>query len=299
MKSIIYKTIYNSTINSILRPFSKLVYGLFGKKLFSISGKVKVITKDAHFFLNTNQTSSVTQDIYYNGGNKYEFTPLFSDLIKKCNVFLDIGANIGYFSILGAKINPACKIYAFEPSIGSLHYLKQNIQLNSIKSVEIIDKAVSNFDETLTFYEVKNTKYPWIKHNLNGSNSLEGKYIKKETNSYPVQTISISSLVKESNLNEISLIKLDTECTEHLIIESSLNEIKQFQPILISEVYPVIESAIERLINSLEGYEMYQIKNHSQLFKISSFSQINKDDLDRNFVFLPSSKLHLIKDFIL
>jgi FkbM family methyltransferase len=298
MKTIIYKFIYNPTVNKLIRPISKLFYSITGKKLFSISGKINAKTRGVNFILSTNQTSSVTQDIFYNGANNYEFTPLFSELIKKCSVFLDIGANIGYFSVLGAKINPSCKIIAFEPSVGSLHYLKENLKLNDIKNVEIIDKAVSNFNETLTFYEVKNTKYPWIKHNLNGSNSLEGKYIQKETNAYPVQTISISTLITEKNIQEVSLIKLDTECTEHLIIESALLEINQFQPIIISEVYPVIEDKIETLIFSLNEYAIYQIKNHKELHKINHFKDINKNDLDRNFVFVPENKLNLLKDFI-
>lgn len=301
MKKLVYCLIYNAHINSFLRPISKVFYKLTGKKLISVSGIIKLnFDNNTSFKLQTNQTSFVTQELFYNGAKAYEFTPLFAVLIKNTDVFLDIGANIGYFSILANKLNPNCKVVAFEPSLGSLHFLRENIELNGSKSIVVVDKAVSNLNGTLTFNEVTNLKYPWVKFNLNGSNSLAGEYIKSTFNFYDVQVTKIENVVEDLKLSSIDLIKLDTECTEHLILDCSVEVIQEKKPIIICEVYPVIEAEVENIILSkLTDYSIFQYKAETQkLIKIDTFQEILKSDLDRNFVFCPSSKLNLVQDFV-
>src|SRR5688500_12606743 len=62
-----------------------------------------------------------------NGFYKYQETKLIKKLAKKHTV-LDIGANIGYFTLLMAK--QAKQVYAFEPEPRNFHILQKNIKLN-------------------------------------------------------------------------------------------------------------------------------------------------------------------------
>lgn len=300
MKSTIHKFIYNPQINRVLRFLALIYYKAFKKKLISISGTINLDFEGQTFKLATNQTNFVTQELFYDKAENYEFTKLFSSLIKKSNVFFDIGSNIGYFSILGSQLNPSCAIFACEPSVGSLHYLELNKNLNKSNNLTIVNKAIANSDENLTFHEIVNEKYPWLKHNLNGSNSLENKYINKKFNSYEVEVTTIDKVVSENQLISIDLIKIDTECTEHLILASSIETINKFKPIIICEVYPVIENEIEKIIFSdLINYEIFQfVYSENKLKRINSILNIAEDD-DRNFIFCPNSKVGLIKEFIL
>ena len=216
---ILYKIIYHPTINYILRNFLKLSGKLLLKPIvISVSGKLKVTYEKHLFFLHTNQTCYVTKEIFYNGAENYEFTTLFEHLIKQSNVFFDVGANIGYFTVLGEKINPLVKIFSFEPSIGPLYYLNKNVKENFLNNTTIIDKAVSDIDGKLEFYDVINEKYPWLKHNLNGSNSLQNKFGLIKSSSYLVDVTTLQSVITNNDIKQIDLIKLDTECTEHLIL---------------------------------------------------------------------------------
>jgi len=300
MKNSIYKFLYDKNINSILRPFVKMIYVLTGKKIFSVSGKIKLKYKDQHFLLEANQTSFVAQDLYFKGAGSYEFTPLFADLIQNSSVFFDIGANIGYFSILADKLNPKCQTVAFEPSVGSLVYLRKNIEINNCSSVVIVDKAVSDIEGTLSFNEVTNSKYPWVKHNLNGSNSLAGEHIQTTFITYDVQVTTIENVIDKLKLPGIDLIKLDTECTEHLILDCSVDVIQKHLPIIISEVYPLVEKEIEEIIlHKLSDYSIYQyIAETTKLVKIPSFKQISDIDPDRNFIFCPLGKEDRIQKYL-
>jgi hypothetical protein len=56
------------------------------------------------------------------------------ELIKESHNFLDIGSNMGFYSLSAAIINPEIKIYAFEPNPKISNVLETNIAANSIQS---------------------------------------------------------------------------------------------------------------------------------------------------------------------
>ncbi|MEY5046668.1 MAG: hypothetical protein RLZZ175_27 [Bacteroidota bacterium] len=282
---IIYRIIYNSFVNKILRN----VFKLFGNKIpISISGTLELNYKKYEFKLLTNPSCFVTQALFEHGTAAYEFTPLFEKLIKQSDTFFDVGANIGYFSILGSKINPNVKIYSFEPARGPLHYLKSNVALNECKNVTIIDKAIADQTGQLEFFEVVNPKYTWLKHQLNGSNSLQNQHGLVKAESYKVNVITLNDVIKQNNVSKVDLIKLDTECTEHYILNSSLDVVQEYRPIIISEIYDVIEADIQLFLDKLNDYELY----HYDLGNIKLINKLEevRESNERNFIICPKEK---------
>jgi FkbM family methyltransferase len=297
MMSLIYKIVYHPLINFLLRNLVKPLVKLFAAKMpFSISGTLRINYQNTTFILKTNQTCAVTQNLFFYGADSYEFTPLFAHCIRQCKVFFDIGANIGYFTVLGKKLNPDISVYAFEPSHGPHCYLKMNVHKNNLENVQVIEKAVSNITGSTTFFDVINPKYPWVKYQLNGSSSLQNQFGAIKKARYPVDTITLQEFVNTHKPEYIDLIKLDTECTEHHILETGIPIIQKFKPVIISEVYDVIEKDIERIIHSLQGYELFHYKN-KELHSFQSFSEI-QDNLNRNFVFCHRDQLKIIQPFI-
>jgi len=295
--NFIYKIIYHSLLNFLLRNLAKPFSKLFGTGMpLAVSGTLRVNYQNTSFFLRTNQTCAVTQELFFNGPDSYEFTPLFAHIIRQCKVFLDIGANIGYFTLLGKKLNPDLSVYAFEPSHGSHHYLKMNVLRSKLENVQVIDKALSNQSGSTVFFDFINPKYPWVKHHLNGSNSLQNQFGPIKKGSYLVNTLTLEDFTKTINPEQIDLIKLDTECTEHHILESGISIIQKYKPVIISEVYDVIEKDVESVIHSLKGYELFHYKNN-KLYPFQSFSEIS-DNLNRNFVFCHKERLNIIRPFI-
>lgn len=298
MKKILYLTIYNPRINYILRNLALPFVRLLNKKSpFSISGKLNLKYNHVPFHLYTNQTCSVTQDIFRYGCQNYEFTPLFVHLVKQSEVFFDIGANIGYFTVLGEKMNPGLKTFSFEPSKGPWHFLMLNSKSNHLKNTVLINKALSNTKGGVQFFEVFNPKYPWLEHHLNGSGSLQNNYGAEKQKSYPVEATTIEAVVQAHDIRQIDLMKLDTECTEHLILESGLEIIQNLRPLIICEVYPMIQNEMQAILQSLPNYCIFHYK-WKKLRNIQFLEDV-ADDEDRNFVFCPNEKLFKIEGFIM
>lgn len=298
--TFVYKIIYNPVINLILRNVLKPISKLTNTELpLSVSGKLNLKFKDKAFHLYTNQTCYVTQLLFMDGSERYEFSPLFEHLIKQSSVFFDVGANIGYFTVLAEKLNDKVKIFSFEPSVGPKHYLNRNVKSNNLKNVKVIEKAVAEINGKLEFFDVINEKYPWVEYQLSGANSLQNQFGEEKQQHYQVATTTLSAVMVENNLEHLDLIKLDTECTEHHILKSSIETINTYQPIIICEVYDVIEDAVQEIINQLPGYAVYNYQNH-KLKRINNFKEVvsSNSEFDRNFVFCPNSKINQIAAFV-
>ena len=122
----------------------------------------------------------------------------------KDGVVVDIGANIGAFSIQAASVG-ATKVFAIEPEPNNLVSLKNNIKLNSLDSViEIVEFGISNFVGTAMI-------------NDNGGDST----IYGEDGKTPIEITTLDNIFKKYKINNVNVLKIDVEGPEPEIILSS------------------------------------------------------------------------------
>ncbi len=138
MLQFLYKVIYQPQINFILRNINRLLLPVLPKNIkIPPSGITRIkLGNQKKVYLKTNQTSYLTQLVFWNGHQNFEYTEIFLQLINKVSSFYDIGANIGYYSLLAAAKNPNIKVYGFEPALGPLYFLKENVKRNTFKNIE-------------------------------------------------------------------------------------------------------------------------------------------------------------------
>lgn len=296
--NIIYKLIYHPKINFIIRHVNYICKDLFFNKIkIPPSGIINLKTDSGKIKIATNQTSYLTQLLFWNGYKKFEYSEIFENLSKSINTFLDIGSNIGYYSLLAAKSNPKVKAYAFEPALGPKHFLEKNIHLNDFKNnIKVIDLALSNTVGEIDFYEVKSKKYKYLKYDLAGEGNAGTKTTSRNFIKNTVEATTLENFVSENNIKNIDLIKIDTEGTEIDILNSGKEVIKQFKPIVICEtLYNTIENELDNFFKELD----YSFFNHTPkgLEKVSTIKR-DFDNGIRNCFFVPKSRMHLISEFV-
>ncbi|WP_222597438.1 FkbM family methyltransferase [Hyunsoonleella aquatilis] len=235
--------------------------------------------------------------LFWEGYKSFEYSEIFEKLSKKINTFLDIGANIGYYSLIAAKANPNIKAYAFEPALGPKFYLRKNIALNNFEqNIKALDVALSNTSGKIDFYEVENVKYKYLKHNLAGEGNAGTKTTSRNFVKNTVNAITLEKFVAKEGIKKIDLIKIDTEGTEIDILQSGKEALLEFEPIVICEtLFNTIENELDSFFKDLK----YSFFNHTEkgLKRVSSI-QRSEDDGIRNCFFVPESKLHIISEFI-
>jgi len=295
----IYKIIYNSKINYVLRNINKLLYPILPNKIkIPPSGVLRIKNSNGTILkIKTNQTNYLTHLIFWEGGYKqFEYTDIFLKLIKKVNTFYDIGANIGYYSLIASMENENINIVGFEPASGPLHYFKENVRINNFKNIRVESIALSHKNGEIEFYEIKNKKYKYLEHNLAGESNAGSKTTGRNFVLNKVMSSTLDNYVNETNEKNIELIKMDTEGTENLILEKSGHVLKEMMPIVICEtLFNTIEPELEKIMSSF-GYEFY---NHTRdgLQKQKTISRV-KDNGVSNCFFVHPSKYYLIEEFV-
>lgn len=296
--NLIYGIIYHPIINKLIRNINYVLAPILPSKIkIYPSGKIKIhFNEVGNIYFKTNQTSFLTRELFWKGPEKFEFTSIFIELIKKVDVFFDVGTNIGYYSILGGKFNPNLKVIAFEPSEGAMKYASENVRINHLESIIKVEPiALSNKTEILDFYNVTNPKFPKI-YNLSGEHNLTASKDKLTYVKGKADGIMLDQYFNEHTLKKVDLIKIDTEGSEYLILKGAEDVIKKHRPIIICEtLFNTIEKELEDIIIPHE-YEFY---NHVQngLVKVDSI-QRETDNGVRNCFFVPKEKTSLIQEFI-
>ena len=299
MIQLFYRIIYNSKINIILRNVNKFFLSVIpGKIKIPPSGVLKIRNSDGEVLkIKTNQTNYLTHLIFWEGGYRsFEYTGIFLKLIKKVNTFYDIGANIGYYSLLAAMENKKVKVVGFEPATGPLFYFNENVRINSFRNIVVEPVALSHKDGEIEFYEIKNKKYRYLEYNLGGESNTGSKTTGRNFVLNKVKTTTLDNYVKINSEMQIDLIKMDTEGTENLILEYSHLVLSEMKPVIICEtLFNTIEPELEKIMRSY-GYGFY---NHipSGLQKVDTIIRTEDAGISNCF-FVHPDKYYLIEEFI-
>jgi FkbM family methyltransferase len=175
----------------------------------------------------------------------------------KTGIVLDIGANLGTYTIPLAARNPHLEIISFEPQQAIYYQLCGNIALNSLENVTAYNIAVGDKEETIELAMPDYTKEDNI-----GGFSLD-PFVKSKTPTTvgkvrPVDVITIDSM----NLDFVQMIKIDVEGLEINVLKGAHETIvRSGYPPIIFEAwtqYDWWEDKKQELFDYIEnmGYEL-------------------------------------------
>jgi FkbM family methyltransferase len=140
---------------------------------------------------------------------------LMAKEVRPGSVFYDIGANVGFHTLLAAKLVGSGKVFAFEPSPRNLEYLRRHVALNGLDNVSVFDSAVSDRDQMLHFM-VEATGFA-------GSLSGSGGGIN-------VKSVTLDALVNGGKIPPPAYIKMDIEGAEFLALQGAEQLLRTYHP---------------------------------------------------------------------
>jgi len=240
----------------------------FGRHFISsIANRLGAVPKDGIYRVKSNlamyleMKDYIDRSIYF---DSFEFNirNIILNNISVGGTFIDIGANIGYFSLLASKLVGAKgRIIAFEPNPLTINRLKKNMELNYSGNIELIEVALSNKEGEVQLFRPKDETHGLTSMRNHGWQNTE---------CYNVQTKLLDDILPPK-ISSIDLIKIDVEGAELLVFEGAKNTIIKFKPKIILELnekaaknfgYDILE--VVRLILSYNpNYRLKFIEEHS------------------------------------
>lgn len=144
--------------------------------------------------------------------------PQMLPYIKPDSIVLDIGANIGCYAYAFSKI--AKEVICFEPNKEAFDCLRYNI--GKIPGVHCYDYAISDIED---HYEV-----------IVPNDNIGMAYIELTNNPYNEGTTTIDNFIENSNIEDLSFIKIDVEGFELRVLNGAEKTINKFNPVMVIEI---------------------------------------------------------------
>jgi FkbM family methyltransferase len=151
--------------------------------------------------------------LFVDGVYEPECINLMLSHLEQDSLFLDIGANIGAFSIPAAKHLKKSngKVIAVEASPTIFPYFKKNVEINNLENIELFSLAVTNSNHnSVDFYEAPTEKF--------GTGSISPQF---QSTPIRVKTITIDSILNDQELAKVSFMKIDVEGYEAEVFEGA------------------------------------------------------------------------------
>jgi len=165
--------------------------------------------------------------------------------VKPGMVVLDIGANIGYFSLrLSSLVGVNGRVIAFEPNPVVLDELKFNLALNGTKNVDVVASALAESDGEAEFC------FPEIGMEAHGS--LRPNDTFKVQKRSVVKVARLDSILEAKGIRKVDFVKIDVEGAERLVIRGGERLLAQLPaPVFIFEAAEILCQAF--------GYRLYEL----------------------------------------
>lgn len=208
---------------------------------------------------------------------------------------LDIGANVGLFTLSFYQKNHNYTYHLFEPVPSTFKALEKTIALNniSIDSVKLYNIGMSNIAGSFDFYIPASNEAASLVANTDEfyrkRSDIWGTYTgNDEIDVVKCKVCKLDDFVEENKIDNIKFIKIDVEGNEKAVLEGAKNTICKYMPIIYAELlrkhakrFNYHPNDVIEFMRQLK-YKCYTIKNEN-LVKVD---EINDETEETNFIFI-------------
>jgi FkbM family methyltransferase len=191
--------------------------------------KAVVVRTNAGFLVEVDGRDMVTRDVLLTGEWEPETGQAIRDNLNPGDVFIDVGAHVGYFSLLAnGLVGGAGKVVSIEANPTTAARLRKNIELNGFKHSVVYEGACVDHEKPVTFFTGN-----W--NNTGGSSVVQGNAGKGSTK-VTVRGVTLDKIVSELGLKKVDLIKIDAEGAEPQVLLGASGVLESYGPALILEL---------------------------------------------------------------
>lgn len=215
----------------------------------------------------------------YFGCHEFEIRRLINKYLKPGDIFIDVGANIGYFSAIGAGlVGKTGQVHCFEPIPTYFSYINKMIELNPEYTIKANNIALGE--------KTGQCRISCHRRNAGGNSIIPGFIFEEDiSETIDVEINRLDNYIEKEQLKEIALIKIDTEGYELPVLlglSRFFDEHKNHLPSIIAEITPKAFELMDKKINDLYdfmssyGYKSYAIcgKHYIDIRKIKSQTDV-------------------------
>jgi FkbM family methyltransferase len=238
------------------------------RKLYNAIGRYN---KQTEILVNDNKIKFWTPTFYLddyikNFSGEKQFLNEILMRMNKQNIFWDVGANIGFYSIIASKeMNYINKIFAFEPEPKTFNILRKNIELNKVNNINALPVALGDISG-------EKLLYPSDSPNFGAHSFVQRTDFKTKKKGVRIKINTADKIIDELKIETPEVIKIDVEGAEILVLRGMKNIFKSEK---LKTIFCEIHTNLLPLFNSSEE-EVFQIFAKENFHLDFSFNRPNQ-----------------------
>jgi FkbM family methyltransferase len=223
----------------------------------------KVLGFAMYLLTDPEDNSAVSRNLAAFGYHELKVTELFRKIIARKMVVLNIGANIGYYTLMAAAlVGPEGRVYAFEPEPKSFELLTKSLQYNKFSNTILFRSAVTDTDGEVNLSIEENR--------LDCSSIVRGE----GGDVLRVQGIKLDTAFP-SGSPRVDVVLMDAERAEPLIVKGGETFFEINLPEIIMEFNPRAWKSEETTLKWLyERFRVYEVLNSPFLIRPISCDEL-------------------------
>jgi FkbM family methyltransferase len=156
-------------------------------------------------------------------------TEALTRTVRPGHVFYDVGANLGYFTLVAARmVGPAGRVIAFEPVPWCADAVAANIALNDLRQAEVRAEAVGAATGHSRLRVVRDASQSMLASLSRGADTRD---------EIDVAVVAVDDLVSAGAIPPPDVMKIDTEGAEILVLEGMRETIARHGPRIVCEIH--------------------------------------------------------------
>ena len=257
-----------TTHSAIGRKFLKLFFLLsfyfsrWFRKLGGAPSFYIINNFDTDLKLKIDRSRSMGSSLYWTGFHEFRELLFLHRFLQPSMVAIDVGANLGEYTLFMAKRLHKGKVISFEPVKETFSLLTENVNLNSFNNVELLPFGLGSKSEEIIIHEIDDsheglsTLYPGDR---------------KIARSFSIELRTFDDEFQSLKIASVDFIKLDIEGGELPALQGAKRMIEKFRPLIMIEINDLTYKAAG--YSSLDVLNFFKEINYSA-FGVSSDAQL-------------------------
>lgn len=230
----------------------RVLRGILSWEITRILGRPRILKFDQNLHLYVEPNDGIGRQITYLGFHEPEYFEFLDLFLKPGMTFIDIGANIGAYTVFVAKrVGPNGHIFAFEPDPENFRKLKVNVTINQFTNVSLFCNALSNQDGEVYIRWHPDTAKCTVAHS-------------KADGWSSAQALRLDNLLDRLP-SVIDYMGIDTAGSELSVLEGATEVLRTRPPKIIQLELPKSRNEVAALLRG-NGYELFKLVRKGGIF---------------------------------
>lgn len=220
-------------------------------------------------------------ELFWRGVSYYEpiSTLVIQELVRPGDTFIDLGANIGFYSLVVSVSRPRVRVISFEPNPRNYELLTQNMQVNDLSRTVCEPVAISDRDGEATLYLSASDMSASLRSDFDANACGETK----------VKTVTLDTYLKDHPITGHLVVKVDVEGHEEAFFWGAQKTLLAHLPDIVTEVTLDYSSGALAMLRRM-GYRFYQITDQGLIEASFVVPKVRGNFVFLNYLFSAKSR---------